>query len=85
MPNMIQQADRRQAVAEEWRYHKAAARVLQAEAWEAFNQAYHADDGEEFREIGRTLYRRVMHEQIQALFLKGDQQNSVIEDLDTAC
>ncbi len=63
----------------DWRFHTAAAHVLQSEAWEACNRAYHEDYGEPYREIGRELYQRVLHERIQALFTKGDEQNLLIE------
>jgi hypothetical protein len=66
--------------AQEWHFHVAAAHVLQSEAWDAFNHAYHAADGEKYREIGRMLYRRGLHERIQALFVKGDEQNLLIEE-----
>ena len=55
--------------------HAIVAQVLQSEACAAFNRAYHEDDAEQYRELGRILYQRGMHERIQALFTRGDEQN----------
>jgi hypothetical protein len=56
-----------------------AADQLQAEAWSAFNLAFHAPEGEEYREAGRELYKRVLEERLRALYLRGDEQNSILD------
>ncbi len=62
-----------------WRYHVLAIEALQSQAWAAFNEAYHRPDAEPYRQAGRELYRRVLHERILAMFTKGDEQNNVID------
>jgi hypothetical protein len=80
MPNRVpSQAHDFRSDSVDWRFHTAAAHVLQSEAWEACNRAYHEAYGEPYREIGRELYQKVLHERIQALFMKGDEQNLRIE------
>jgi hypothetical protein len=59
--------------------HRQAAEQLQTEAWTAFNAAFHAPDGEEYRRAGRELYRRMMEEQMLALFTRGDEQNRILD------
>jgi hypothetical protein len=63
----------------QWRYHVLAVEALQAQAWAAYNEAYHRPDAEPYRQTGRELYRRVLHERILAMFTKGDEQNSLID------
>ena len=62
-----------------YRTHIEAAEQLQAEAWAAYNSAFHAPECEEYRVAGRELYQRVLEERLRALFLRGDEQNSRLD------
>ncbi len=53
---------------------------LQSEAWEAYNRAYHTDDPETYRKVGRELYHQNLLAQIRLLLDRSDQQNSIIRE-----
>jgi hypothetical protein len=59
--------------------HVKAAEQLQSEAWTAYNAAFHAPEGEEYRRAGRELYQRVLQERLTALYLRGDEQNFILD------
>ena len=62
-----------------YRLHLLTADRLQAEAWAAYNCAFHAPEGEEYRRAGRELYNRVLEEKLRALYLRGDEQNLILD------
>lgn len=55
------------------------AESLESQAWSAYNLAFHAPDAEQYRQAGRDLYRQVFEERLQALFVKGDEQNRLLD------
>jgi hypothetical protein len=69
---------------ETYNVHLKTAERLQAEAWAAFNSAFHAPEAEEYRRAGRELYDRVLHERLTALYLRGDEQNSILDSCTSA-
>lgn len=60
-------------------FHSVAAQRLQVEAWTAYNFAFHVPEADEYRKAGRDLYQQVLEERIRALFLKGDEQNRLLD------
>jgi len=62
-----------------YQLHLLTATRLEAEAWAAYNSAFHAPESEEYRQTGRELYHRVLEEKIRALYLRGDEQNSILD------
>jgi len=65
--------------AESYANSLVAAQKLQADAWEAFNVAFHSPDAEPYRQAGRDLYRKVLEERIRALYQRGDEQNRFLD------
>lgn len=55
--------------------------ALQGEAWEAWNASYYAEDRETYRSVSLDLYRQDVHERINDLFGRLDQQNALLDDL----
>lgn len=62
-----------------YRLHLLTANQLASEAWAAYNLAFHAPESEECRQVGRDLYQRVLEERLQALYERGDRQNSLLD------
>lgn len=57
----------------------ASISALQAEAWAAWNASYHTPAREAYRALGNTLYQQDVHERIESLFARLDQQNSELD------
>jgi hypothetical protein len=75
----VQEQHEYRAAQDSYRMHLLTANRLEAEAWAAYNSAFHTPESEDYRRTGRELYHRVLEEKIQALYLRGDEQNSIIE------
>jgi len=54
---------------------------LQGDAWAAWNASYHEPDSDALRAIAEALYRQDVHERIQALFARLDEQNAQVDAL----
>ena len=52
---MEQFTDVREDLTNDYRLHIEAAEQLQADAWMAYDSAFHAPEGEEYRQAGREL------------------------------
>ena len=77
---MQEQAQVQRNGKDSYRMHLVTANRLQSEAWAAYNSAFHASESDEYRKAGAELYHRVLEERIRALYLRGDEQNSLIDD-----
>jgi hypothetical protein len=54
---------------------------LQGEAWAAWNASYTAPEREIYQTVSMALYRQDVHERIERLFDRSDEQNSRLEAL----
>lgn len=52
---------------------------LQGDAWAAWNASYHAEDRDAYRTVSRTLYVQDVHERIERLFARSDEQNRYLD------
>ena len=55
--------------------------TLQGEAWTFLNESYHVPERDAYRALGQTLYAQDLHERIQALFSRSDEQNARLKAL----
>lgn len=58
-----------------------AVSALQGEAWAAWNASYTDPQREAYRIVSLALYRQDVHERIERLFSRSDEQNSRMEKL----
>lgn len=54
---------------------------LQGEAWAVWNASYHVPDQELYRHVSLALYQQDVHERIEALFARSDEQNRRLDAL----
>ena len=55
--------------------------ALQGQAWTAWNESYHVEDRHTYQSLGRELYAQDMHERIETLFARSDEQNAMLDSL----
>jgi hypothetical protein len=53
--------------------------VLQEMAWAACNASYHEPNPDEYRMLGRSLYREAVRDRIAILFARSDEQNARLD------
>lgn len=56
-----------------------AVTALQGDAWAAWNASYTAPEREVYQTVGMALYRQDVHERIERLFSRSDEQNSRLD------
>jgi hypothetical protein len=54
---------------------------LQGDAWAAWNASYGAPLKDAYREVARALYFQDVHERIERMFARSDQQNVQLDAL----
>lgn len=52
---------------------------LQGDAWAAWNASYHAEDRDAYRAVSLALYGQDVHERIERLFARSDEQNRYLD------
>jgi hypothetical protein len=58
-----------------------AVTALQGEAWAAWNASYTAPEREVYQTVSMALYRQNVHERIEQLFSRSDEQNSRLDTM----
>lgn len=54
---------------------------LQGDAWAAWNASYHAPMPDMYRTLSLSLYKQALHQRIQTLFVRLDEQNAQLDAL----
>jgi squalene cyclase len=67
----------------EW--NTLAVTALQGEAWAAWNASYTAPEREAYRTVSMALYRQDVHERIERLLERSDEQNHRLDTLLQLC
>jgi hypothetical protein len=62
-----------------------AVTALQGEAWAAWNASYTAPEREVYQTVSMALYRQDVHERIERLFSRSDEQNSRLDTMLQRC
>lgn len=53
---------------------------LQGEAWAAWNESYHVPViGEAYRIVSQALYQQDVHERIESLLARSEEQNRLLD------
>ena len=62
-----------------------AVTALQGDAWAAWNASYTAPEREAYQTVGMALYRQDIHERIEHLLERSDEQNHRLDTLLQLC
>lgn len=62
-----------------------AVTALQGDAWAAWNASYTAPEREAYQTVSMALYRQDVHERIERLLERSDEQNRRLDTLLPPC